>query len=514
MASALEKLLTSTGFKLDFFWILQLSLSICLAGVLMKVVKLFLKRKELVKTFASFPGPPVHWLYGNAHEFRQDGKELDKLVAWTKQYPYAFPVWFGNFTPFLFISHPDYAKAVFGRGDPKTNLGMRFAVPWIGNGLLALSGQKWFQHRRLLTPGFHYDVLKPYVKLTSDCTKVMLEKWEKLILRNNSIELFEHVSLMTLDTILKCAFSYPSNCQTDSNNPYIQAIYDLSYQVDLRIRRFPYHNDLIYYLSPHGARFRRACKVAHNHTDTVIKQRKAAYKDEKELEKIQQKRHLDFLDILLSAKDENGESLSDMDVRAEVDTFMFEGHDTTSSGISWILYCMAKYPEHQEKCREEVKGIMGDRDTMEWDDLGQMTYTTMCIKESLRLYPPVPRVSRQLIKPITFVDGRTLPEGAIIAFNIYGIHRNPSVWEDPERYDPLRFSKENSSHRHSHAFVPFAAGARNCIGQNFAMNEMKVAVALTLLRFKLSPDESKPPIKVPQLILRSKNGIHLKLEKI
>ncbi|XP_075472381.1 cytochrome P450 4B1-like [Ascaphus truei] len=488
--------------------------SLCLLLVLLKASKLYLRRRELVKSFRPFPGPECHWLHGNIHEFRQDGKDLDKVAAWAEKYPYGFTMWLGNFFASLIISHPDYAKAVVARQDPKDNMAYYFIVPWIGKGLLVLSGQKWFQHRRLLTPGFHYDVLKPYVKLMADCTTMMLDKWETLVPKQKSVEIFHHVSLMTLDSIMKCAFSYQSNCQNDSENTYIKAVYELSYLVDQRFRFFPYHSDLIYYLSPHGFRFRRALSVAHQHTDKVIKQRKESLKHEKELEKIQQKRHLDFLDILLCAKDENGESLSDEDLRAEVDTFMFEGHDTTASGISWILYCMAKYPEHQKKCREEIREVLGERHTVEWEDLGKMPYTTSCIKEGLRLFPPVPGIARQLSKPITFCDGRSLPEGTVVLLSIYAMNRSSSVWEDPEVFDPLRFSSENSSKRHSHAFLPFSAGARNCIGQNFAMNEMKVAIALTLQRFELFPDPENEPLKVPQIVLRSVNGIHLNFKKI
>ncbi|KAG9468048.1 hypothetical protein GDO78_013846 [Eleutherodactylus coqui] len=302
----------------------------------------------------------------------------------------------------------------------------------LGEGLLVSSGQKWFQHRRLITPAFHYDVLKPYVTLMSECTKIMLNKWEQLVTDQNPVELFHYVSLMTLDTIMKCAFSYQSNCQTDSDSTYIKAVYELSYLVDNRFRHFTYHNDFIYNLSPQGFRFRRALKVAHQHTDKVITQRKKLLKNEKELDKISRKRHLDFLDILLCAKDENGHGLSDKDLRAEVDTFMFEGHDTTASGISWILYALAKYPEHQERCREEIKEVLGDRDTVEWEDLGKIPYTTMCIKESLRLYPPVPGVARKLSKPITFCDGRSLPEGVTVILSIYCINRSPIIWKDPE----------------------------------------------------------------------------------
>uniref|UniRef100_A0A8C0IR84 Cytochrome P450 n=1 Tax=Chelonoidis abingdonii TaxID=106734 RepID=A0A8C0IR84_CHEAB len=463
----------------DIYRIFHLAAVFGLTCVVLKVIQLYHQRQELIKAFSRFPGHPTHWLYGHVHEV---GKE-----QLSQKYPYAFPVWFGSFSAFLNITHPEYAKVLFARGGKSW---------W--KGLLVLHGPKWYQHRKLLTPGFHYDVLKPYVPLIADSTKVMLDKWEQLIAQEKSVELFEHVSLMTLDSIMKCAFSYQSNCQTDRSNSYIQAVFDISYLVNHRLRIFPYHNDLIYWLSPHGFQFRKACQLAHHHTDKVIQERKESLKDEREREKVQKKRHLDFLDILLHAKDENGAGLSDEDLRAEVDTFMFEGHDTTASGISWLLYCMALYPEHQQRCREEIKEILGDRTTIQWDDLGKMTYSTMCIKESLRLYPPVPGVSRQLSKPITFHDGRTLPEGVF----------------ETEMIIVCLFSPENVSDRHSHAFLPFAAGSRNCIGQQFAMNELKVALALTLLHFELSPDLANPPIKIPQLVLRSKNGIHLHLKKV
>ncbi|MBN3308791.1 CP4AP protein, partial [Amia calva] len=320
---------------------------------------------------------------------------------------------------------------------------------------------------------------------------------------------------MTLDSIMKCAFSYNSNCQTDGGtNLYIQAVYDLCNIVNQRFRTFPYHSDIIFHLSPLGYRFRKACKLAHHHTEEVIKQRKEALQDEKELGRIQKKRNLDFLDILLCARDEEQKGLSDEELQAEVDTFMFEGHDTTASGISWILYSLASNPEHQKQCREEVRVALEGKDTMDWEDLNQIPYTTMCIKESLRLYPPVPGIARKLAKPITFFDGRMLPEGFRVGTSIYSVHRNPAVWENPEVFDPLRFLPENCARRHPHAFIPFSAGARNCIGQNFAMNEMKVAVALTLKRYELAVDPAQTPKKIPRLVLRSINGIHLKIKRV
>ncbi|NWS80669.1 CP4B1 protein, partial [Toxostoma redivivum] len=493
--------------------ILQLSVLLGVVFVLLKVLQFYWERKKVIKALEAFPGPPKHWLHGHNHLIHSENI-LHQIVSWGEEYPYAFPRWFGPVLPSLIIHHPEYAKNILGRTDPKANVPYKFILPWIGKGLLVLEGGKWFHHRKMLTPAFHYDVLKSYLTLMSDSVKVMLDKWDKRITERKSVELFQDVSLMTLDSIMKCAFSFNSNCQTQSNSHYyIKAVFDLSYLLSHRIQTLSF-KDVFYDLTRNGREFQAACKLAHTHTDQVIQERKMLLSNEKERDKIEKKRHLDFLDILLCSKDANGVGLSDEDLRAEVDTFMFEGHDTTASGISWLFYCLAIHPEHQQRCREEIQGILGDRDSIEWEDLGKMTYTTMCIKESLRLFPPVPFVSRQLSKPITFPDGRSLPAGCQVGLNIFAIHRNRDVWEDPEVYDPLRFSPENSAQRHSHAFLPFSAGSRNCIGQQFAMNEMKVALALTLLHFELYPDPSKIPIMIPQVVLRSKNGIYLHLKKI
>uniref|UniRef100_A0A8D2JIH2 Uncharacterized protein n=1 Tax=Varanus komodoensis TaxID=61221 RepID=A0A8D2JIH2_VARKO len=370
--------------------------SVFICGFL-KVFQLYQNKKKLLKTFKSFPGPASHWFYGHS-------KQVRRMAAWNRM-----------------------ASFQFYFSDPKATFTYKFLIPWIGEGLLVLHGPKWFQHRRLLTPGFHYDILKPYVALIAESTKVMLDKWEKLLEKDTtkSLEMFEHVSLMTLDSIMKCAFG-----SQDLDN-YIKAVYDLTYLISKRVRNIFYWNNLMFRCTSAGQRFLEACRLAHQHTEKVIEERKKVFKQEAELEKIQKKRYLDFLDILLCARDEHGMGLSDDDLRAEVDTFMFEGHDTTASGIAWILYAMAQNPEHQQRCREEIMEVLGDRDTIQ-HDLGKIPYTTMCVKESLRLYPPVPTVSRQLSKPITFCDGRTMPEGAIVSIHIYCIHRNPAMWHNPE----------------------------------------------------------------------------------
>ncbi|EMP34120.1 Cytochrome P450 4B1 [Chelonia mydas] len=336
----------------DIYQIFYLAAVFCLIYVLLKVIQLCRRRQQLLKALDCFPGPPRHWLYGHAHELQD--QELNKIMSWVEKYPGAHSVWFGGFLGFLNIYHPEYAKAVYSRG---------------GKGLIVLHGPKWLQHRSLLTPAFHNDILKTYVSLMADSTKVMLDKWEKRVTKDKSLDIFEDVGLMALDSMLKCTFSYQSNCQ-NSENTFLTAIRQLTAMVQERTRTFLYHNDLIYWFSPPGRRFRNACRIVHGHT------------------------------------------------------------------------------------------------------------------------------------------------GSLVSLHIYALHRNPTVWKDPEVFDPLRFSQDNLSDQHPFAFMPFAAGPRNCIGQQFAMTELKVAVALTLLRFELAPDLTTPPNEVTQLILRSMTGIHLQLKKL
>ncbi|XP_035685657.1 cytochrome P450 4F4-like [Branchiostoma floridae] len=138
------------------------------------------------------------------------------------------------------------------------------------------------------------------------------------------------------------------------------------------------------------------------------------------------------------------------------------GHDTTASGISWSLYCLAKHPGHQDRVREEVDMVLAGKDDEEltWQDISKLKYLAMCVKEAMRLYPPVPIVSRRITRDFVFM-GHPLPTGATININAWCVHHNPTVWgEDFMNYKPERFSSENMKNMDPYAFIPFSAGPR------------------------------------------------------
>ncbi|KAL9950889.1 hypothetical protein ACROYT_G043460 [Oculina patagonica] len=378
----------------------------------------------------------------------------------------------------------------------------------IGDGLIAANGNKWFRMRRLLTPAFHFEILRSYVRIFQDSTNVLLEKWSSQ--GSGEVELFHHISLMTLDSLFKCALSYKSNCQTqEKSNPYIKAVYKASEEILNRLMNPLLLSDIIYQLTPGGRQFSKDCALTQSKAKEVIKERRAALQDNVEQEKLMKKKYLDFLDILLAARDESGKSLSEEGITSEVMTFMFAGHDTTASSISWTLYNLARFSEHQEKCREEINEVFGDKEEFEWNDLGKLKYVQLCIKESNRLFPPVPRISRLLDKPYE-INGTVVPEGTWVTSHIFALHHNPHVWEDPEKYDPLRFTNENMKRMSPYAYIPFSAGPRNCIGQSFALAEVKITVAMILRKFVLSVAPQnivKDEDLRPHLILRAKNGV-------
>lgn len=189
------------------------------------------------------------------------------------------------------------------------------------------------------------------------------------------------------------------------------------------------------------------------------------------------------------------------------------GHDTTASGIFWFLYNIARHREIQRKMQEEIDLVLKDRTEVLWEDLNNIPYTTQCMKESLRMHPPVPTVNRELTKPLKIAEETLLP-GTIVEINPYQVHHNPRVWgADHMTFDPERFHSDNLAHMDSHAFIPFSAGPRNCIGQNFAMNEIKTTIMRVLHEYTISVDDAHKVEMYPILILRAKNGIKLHFEK-
>ncbi|XP_076444452.1 cytochrome P450 4F12-like [Babylonia areolata] len=464
---------------------------------------------SFVRFFSSLPGEDdFSWVWGNLHKIRGQRTEgrLRYFAELTEKFPKFYLLWLGPFRVNVMLHHPDTLRALLKTAGPKP-WSYGCLKPWLGEGLLTTRGPRWQRSRRLLTPAFHFNILKPYNTISNRACDLLLDKVEKHAMEKRSMEMFGNISLCTFDVILQCAMSYKDDVQTQGeSHPYIQAVNELSELAADRIRNPLVHWDWAYALTAQGKKNRQLCDFVHGIAERII----AARLQTLEQDGPPKKRYLDFLDLLLTAKDENGKGLTPIEIRDEVDTFMFEGHDTTASAVSWTLHSLSEHPDIQNKVQQEVDRVLQGRDSddIEWDDLSQLEYLTMVIKEGMRLHCPVPGVARHLTEPLT-VEGVTLPVDTVCSISIQNLHHNPTVWPDPYVFNPDRFHPENAKGRDSYAFVPFSAGPRNCIGQHFAMNEQKVVLARLLRRFTFSPDPSVKVEKNMAAVMRTERGMKM-----
>ncbi|XP_071180025.1 cytochrome P450 4A25-like [Mytilus edulis] len=456
---------------------------------------------------------PIHPLWGSLHKFKDIGEFMTiiKEIA-SKERSKVVGYWFMFFFPEFNVIHPDSAKILMKSSEPKAiGFGGAYGMmkSWLGDGLLISSGKKWERNRRLITPAFHFGILKPYVNIYNSSTDKFLNNLKEFAVTNKPVDVLPLVSLETLDTILRCAFSYEGKIQTEGlKHPYVAAVSRLAHLLSERWLQPWLYWDTLYYITPKGREYRKLCRYVHDFSEGVIRERQQTFLTDGP----PSNRHLDFLDILLTAKDDKGVGLSFDDIRAEVDTFLFEGHDTTASAISWAIYHLGKHQEEQEIVYSELSELLNDNKQVSWENLQAMPKLTAFIKESMRMIAPVPGVQRQLTSPIT-IDNVTIPAGLVVDMGIYMLHHHPDVWPEHDVFKPERFLLEDITERHPYSFLPFAAGSRNCIGQHFAMDEIKVVLARLIQRYKvfIVPDH-KYEIQ-PELVMRAKYGIEITVEE-
>ena len=259
-----------------------------------------------------------------------------------------------------------------------------------------------------------------------------------------------------------------------------------------------------------GVEHDRLINELHDFTKTIILERMKNKSAPKSLSK-----RMAFLDILLHTKTEDGRDLTLADIQEEVDTFMFEGHDTTAAAMTWATYLIGRYPDVQRRVCDELEDIFGG-DTerpITMDDTKKMKYLECVIKESLRIFPSVPMVARVTTEDC-IIDKHVVPKGTQVLIFTYLIHHSPLIWEDPEVFDPDRFLMENLIGRHPYAYIPFSAGPRNCIGQRFALLEEKVMLSQLLRNFTVTSHERREDIRmVGDLILRPAKPLNIILTK-
>lgn len=293
--------------------------------------------------------------------------------------------------------------------------------------------------------------------------------------------------------------------------------------------------DAIYWrLTPQGRRAAASLRTLHKHTDRMIARRReilAARQlrqanaetprsghpvdhsvdgtaETSELPRAPVADCSTFLDVLLTARDADDSPLDDASIREEVDTFIFEGHDTTSAGMTWATYLIGCHSAVQERVHAELDAVLGDKDVPDIADLSRLQYLTACINEALRCLPPVPFLGRLVDKDIS-VAGYRVPVGAQVLVPPSVVHHLHTTWAEHWKFQPERFydGADRPGKRHgTYSFVPFSAGPRGCIGRNFALMEEKCLLASLFKRFKVEVPEDQEVLPSMELIMKPKGG--------
>jgi len=354
---------------------------------------------------------------------------------------------------------------------------------YVGKGLLTAEGEHWQKQRKLIQPAFHKSQL---VLLLNTVQQTILDEL-KNIKTVKPIDVFPIFNDLAFQTVVKSIFNI---AVSEEDIASLQHTTEATQQMLVQELRQPF---LVWWFYLSGK--------TKKHLDLTQNSRTILRRLVEE-RKLSNTKHDDLLDMLLNARYEDGSEMSESQLVDEILILFAAGHETTSNALTFTTELLARNPEAQLKILEEISKIKSESDDiMHW--IKNATYTKLVIEESMRLYPPAYFIDRVNSEEDTF-DGMVLPKGSTLLFSVYEIHRHPVFWKNPEDFIPERFLDENI--KFSKNYYPFGAGPRMCIGNNFAMYEMILAIIALVEQFEII--EKKDPIQIKPLItLKPYNAI-------
>ncbi|XP_058116997.1 uncharacterized protein LOC131284572 [Anopheles ziemanni] len=483
------------------------------------------KFSNILKYSGKLGGPPAYPLIGNGLLFVNNTPAdfLPTVGGLLQRYGNCVRLWLGT-QLLIVISDPKDIEVILSSNKYiDKSIEYNYIKPWLGEGLLTSTGRKWFAHRKVITPTFHFKILEQFIEIFDQQSSTFVEVLKPYAESGKSFDIFGPVTLCALDVICETAMGTKVNAQLNSDSKYVQAVKEITTLVQVRLFHFLIRYDFFYQFSDNRRKTQEALKVLHGYTDSVIRSRReelnrAAKSGGTEVDEnandLGIKKKVAFLDMLLQSKID-GQPLTDLEIREEVDTFMFEGHDTTTSAISFLLLNLAKNPGVQQKVFDEIRSIVGDdrKQPVTMAMLNDMNYLDLVIKETLRLNPSVPMIGRKMVENSN-INGKIFPAGSNIIIMPFFLGRDPKNFPNPEKFDPERFNVERSAEKtNPYQYIPFSAGPRNCIGQKFAIAEIKSLVSKVLRNYEILPalGEHKESY-VSELILRPGNGVFVRLQ--
>lgn len=366
-----------------------------------------------------------------------------------------------------------------------------YSRPILGEGLITSEGEVHRAQRRLIAPKFGRRDLGTYAATMARHTAALVEGW----VPGRGVDIHAEMTRLTLAIATETMFGAASGSYSRAASAAVHAATDYIAGEVGRLLHLPVSWPL-----PRNRRMQRAVRALDEIVFEIIRQRRADPGDQD-----------DILQRLLDARDEDdGRGMDDQQVRDEVMTLFVAGHETTANALTWSLDLLARNPEVQRALSEEVRSVVGDG-LPGLEHLPRLGLARRVFEESMRLYPPAYMVGRESLEPVE-VGGHSLPAGVTVLVSIYGLHRRPDLWPDPERFDPGRFSEEAIDARPRGCYLPFGDGPRVCIGNHFAMMEAQLVLAGVAQRWRLVALPGPAVAPMPRVTLRPGGPVRLQVE--
>ncbi len=398
-----------------------------------------------------------------------------------------------------FINHPDFIQQVLQQNHrtfKRSDFDSALLGLLVGHSVLTASGDAWLRQRRLMQPAFHRKRIASFGATMTEATQEMLVQWGRVAGRGEPLDIWQEMMRLTLRIVGRTLFSVELDEEASGIG---QAVTVGNQFLDYRMRTFP--PAPLWLPTPRNRHFKQAKRTLDRLVLEMIAVRRA-HPDAAD----------DLLTMLLEARDEeSGEGMSDEQLRDEMITLIIAGHETTANALAWTLLLLAQHPDAAQPLYEEVDRVLGGR-APTTDDLASLPYTRMTIEEGMRLYPPAWAITRQSVEEQE-IGGFSIPSGSIIVMLPYAMHRHPAFWEEPERFDPTRFTPERVAARPKFAYFPFGGGPRLCIGNTFAMTEAQLILATIAQRYRMQTVSEEPVGLQPLITLRPQHGIPLTLHE-
>ena len=380
-----------------------------------------------------------------------------------------------------FLYHPDYVRHVLHDQQKNYLRGWHYRLlqRLLGDNLVVSEGDYWMRQRRLAQPAFLRARLTGYAEVMVDATSQMLARWRGIAAAGEPIDIGAEMSRVALAIAGRTLFSRDVSNEADAVGQTFSLIGGYLVQ---RIHH-PFTSLPGWVPTPTNLRFQRAVRTLNEIVLGLIRDRRREGRD-----------HGDLLSMLLQARDEEtSAAMSDEQLRSEVLTFLLAGHETTATALTWTWYFLASHAPVQEWVREEVVAVLGGR-LPTLADVLHLNRARMVIEEAMRLCPPVWAVTRQVVRDDE-IGGYHIPARSTVILCPFVTHRHPEFWEHPDDFDPERFTPERVAQRARGAYFPFLSGPHQCIGNEFAMLEMRLIVAMVLREFDVAllPGQSIQP---------------------